>query len=1617
MKFRQFVHALTLVALIGFASAQPCTWEVEPNDKPHLATPLTDAGPTSALPSTGDARTLCLAGELTGGDQDMFVWDVPDEHANQRWAVDLYGTDGILTRLDLLRLTFLDDGESVTSRTDLLTVETMSSGKLTSPEFVLEPGRYYLGLSKAGGDSDYVVHLRPTSSFSSGAQPYREGSAREGGFTGRGSNPGELEQEWTLAEEEAAYLWTFTYEAPLGTSASLSLTGPDGPVADAQTGATGEAQLREISLAPGAYTLRAAGDASLFRLSAKREGRRSDGVALKPDDNRDQATHFPVGTEMRSTLTRQDWFRIVIDEEQAAQAWTLTLEEEGNGLHLDLETESGTALLDRRNATGHVADLSLEPGVYYLKVSGENGLDYKLALSATEHPSGGYEVEPNDTVASATPLSDELQVRGDFSSGRDTDVFSFDVNGEATLYRVQLISQGSGTIALLDRNGRTTGSAKADGRTRLDNLALEPGTHYVSVSGHEGEYALRLLPLGPLPEPPAVEDLPAADELLVVAAAATPQQPLDEAVASPTEAELPALPPPPPGVLELEPNNERSRANRLLPGVPRVGTLHPGDEDVYRFYLAEDQPVRIELVPPEDGEPLRFDLSEAGRVQPARSAEPGTPTVAELWLKAGDHYVTVKQGTTGDAWYQLRLTLLNGALPISEEGVAVETGDAAVAVKLGSDHREVAAYLNHGQSLTTTAEITNTGDEAATVTLSSHLSDARFSAEHPSSVEVGAGESVSVPVTLTLPADLRDDVPVQIALAATTEEGSRGAKLSVPAVCQAPPVLPRWHWPVPEPLLGGIDVLWAALGAEVHADSISGRSAANLVDGRASPAYDARIDGSLPTYRVAGEGPTELVGALLHPMGIRSTDEQLKGFRLEVSLDGEEFRTVHEGELRAARVEQAVVFNEPVMARYVRLVPLDNQAGRQHIRLGELKVISSERAPLGRFDLADPAVGGHVVWTDPSANRDFLRSHRASERVDLRGTDEFSFVLAFHNSRAALIASLEWGGDQDSGDAPFEQVSVDVSLTGAAGPWEPLADWEFKRDEDGRATLELEEPTWARYLRFTARTATEDQRRAPLPRELTVWEAEAGGDYYSILGEWGMASPLGIYEELNPPKLPDYEGFHEGNGSRNTAITLAADQVAEGTVLLGENEAWYELVIAEGHNHLSVRLEGEPLISYAYEVTDSNGEQVRFEEREDAGGVTLSFNGAPGAYLLRLHEPKRNVIFSWDTSPSMGPYLDITYNVLASFAAAIDGERESVQLLAYDKPSPVWLLPRFSSDREEHQRAVTAFDRSASSSNSEQPIIMAADALAERNGARALLLVTDAETTGTHLATDVWRALERTRLRIFTFEVNSYGSLHSQQYMQDWALANSGHYALATTIGDLEMGHDRAACLLSAPKHYRVSAKSSSEVAWESASAWAEPELDRAVQLDLIPDALKDSDLTGFITRAEFAGVAVKVYEKLAGVTAEPASENPFVDTDDPDVLRAFNMDLAVGISETEFEPGALLNREQAATILTRVVKKYSLPGWTWDEDADYELAFVKPEPFADDEKISPWARDSVYFMAANGIITGIGGNEFGPRAITPEEQAVNYAGATREQALVLAVRMVENLGGESGGE
>ena len=211
--------------------------------------------------------------------------------------------------------------------------------------------------------------------------------------------------------------------------------------------------------------------------------------------------------------------------------------------------------------------------------------------------------------------------------------------------------------------------------------------------------------------------------------------------------------------------------------------------------------------------------------------------------------------------------------------------------------------------------------------------------------------------------------------------------------------------------------------------------------------------------------------------------------------------------------------------------------------------------------------------------------------------------------------------------------------------------------------------------------------------------------------------------------------------------------------------------------------------------------------------------------------------------------------------------------------------------------------------------------------------------------------------------------------------------------------------------------KDSSEVVTTSfgaqASTWAVPEIEEAFKNDLIPDVMLDFDLTKKVNRGEFAAIAVQLYETLTQSVVAEANDCTFIDIayDDNEkaIKQAYRLDVAQGTSQTTYEPLSNINREQLATMLCRVIKKYGYPNWTMETDSQYDLNIDGVTLFADDNEISDWAKPSVYFMSKNGIVKGMSDTIFAPKNTTSQQEVSGYASATREQAIILAQRIFEN--------
>lgn len=172
---------------------------------------------------------------------------------------------------------------------------------------------------------------------------------------------------------------------------------------------------------------------------------------------------------------------------------------------------------------------------------------------------------------------------------------------------------------------------------------------------------------------------------------------------------------------------------------------------------------------------------------------------------------------------------------------------------------------------------------------------------------------------------------------------------------------------------------------------------------------------------------------------------------------------------------------------------------------------------------------------------------------------------------------------------------------------------------------------------------------------------------------------------------------------------------------------------------------------------------------------------------------------------------------------------------------------------------------------------------------------------------------------------------------------------------------------------------------WDLCSDWARDYMRRAGNAGLIPSALDNQDLTLEITRAEFAAVAVRLYEAFTWEVPAYQGESPFSDTDDPDVLRAYSLGVVNGMGDGIYAPDDNLTREQAVTMLGRV---YEL-ALTNAISGGASLPESSPLFFRDRDQIAEYAAVYVAFFVDRSIIDGMGDNTFAPKNFMTREQAI----------------------------
>ena len=173
-------------------------------------------------------------------------------------------------------------------------------------------------------------------------------------------------------------------------------------------------------------------------------------------------------------------------------------------------------------------------------------------------------------------------------------------------------------------------------------------------------------------------------------------------------------------------------------------------------------------------------------------------------------------------------------------------------------------------------------------------------------------------------------------------------------------------------------------------------------------------------------------------------------------------------------------------------------------------------------------------------------------------------------------------------------------------------------------------------------------------------------------------------------------------------------------------------------------------------------------------------------------------------------------------------------------------------------------------------------------------------------------------------------------------------------------------------------------------SDWAKESIDIAFKAYLL-DSEKEYDFKADISRLDFCSLVFNLVvntpyfqnwceENIKEEDAEFPSviDKSFSDTEDVRVLFLHHIGIINGKSEAEFAPFDNLTREEAATIIVRMI----------DITTPMPVTEVWYE-YADSHDISDWAMSSVQKISNLGFMKGVGENTFAPKATYTTEQAV----------------------------
>lgn len=155
------------------------------------------------------------------------------------------------------------------------------------------------------------------------------------------------------------------------------------------------------------------------------------------------------------------------------------------------------------------------------------------------------------------------------------------------------------------------------------------------------------------------------------------------------------------------------------------------------------------------------------------------------------------------------------------------------------------------------------------------------------------------------------------------------------------------------------------------------------------------------------------------------------------------------------------------------------------------------------------------------------------------------------------------------------------------------------------------------------------------------------------------------------------------------------------------------------------------------------------------------------------------------------------------------------------------------------------------------------------------------------------------------------------------------------------------------------------ETTYEGVSDWAVLEVTAMDRLGLIPEELQYADLSTEITRQEMCSIAVATYEKVTGEEIALPWLDPFDDTNDVNVSKAYHIGIVKGDGNGLFRPDDYLTRAEFFCFVGRYLEA---SGMELTEDCYSDLS-----NYTDAASLPRWSRKSAQLTVGLEIVKGSG--------------------------------------------